>query len=146
MTVPDPVAGYKFWLYLSQDGGATFTKVCGLNSTDLNFSRPVIEAPARDCAEDGDDAPVMVRAPGVRSWSITGAGRYKASAYQAIYEALNDDSPAHWKVVDKDSGSSWVGLWVGTDLGISAPADGQTFADVSLSLVSSKTIVYTPGV
>lgn len=147
MSVPTLTPGHKFWLYLgSTDATPVYAKVCGLTAVSIEGTRSVLEAEVRDCAEAADDTPQMIREPSTKSWGVTGAVKYNRAGYELLDAAIMQATgPRYWRIVSKKNNERWDGQFVGSALGIDAPAEGATYATASITLSNSGDITFTPG-
>lgn len=154
MTYPISVPGHKFKLSYydgsNSPGSAVFA--CGITAQSFNLTASPIEAPSRDCVSP-TAGPEMSRAPGVPSAEISGSGQYVAALYGVLYETMKNRKTKRW-LIERMQGEppaetvaeSWDGEFVITALSMEAPADGQNFATISISLVSNFLPVHTPPV
>lgn len=154
MSHPDYVPGHKFKLsvYASTDSPGAATFVCGITSQSVNLSAAAIEAPSRDCSNPTAGV-LMRRAPGVESMEISGSGQYVKTAYATLIGYFRSGKAENWMIERMQTiagvetvQETWAGAFVMTALNIDAPADGQNFATLSITLASDGVITFTPAV
>jgi predicted secreted protein len=146
MTQPQTLAGYEYKLEYGGLGSSTpvWTKICAIESTELTRQRGVIERAIRDCDEDYA-APTMKRKPGMKMTDISGSGLYATEHVNMLEEAYNADESCWWRITAKD-GAVWTGKFVMPTNTTSWNADGQAYAEISISLQSDGSVTFTPVV
>lgn len=142
MPQPSTRAGYQVALFLGSDAAVpVYSFVCGITTTELNLERGVIERAMRDCATPFA-APTMKRTPGMKTGTISGSGLAAMEYINDLHAAYAASASRYWRVV-VENGPSWTGKFVVASLGVSANADGQADAEISISLQSDGELTYT---
>lgn len=154
MAHPTYIPGYKFKLstYAATDSPGVKAFICGLDQYAINFNAPPITAPSRDCA-DPTARVLMQAAPGVETITINGSGRYVVAHYASLMTAFR--LRTHTNIVIErmedvagveTAQESWTGAFVFSDLNLDIPADGSSFANISITAQSHGLITFTPDV
>lgn len=145
MAEPQTLGGYEYKLeYGGTAATPSYVKICAIEATEITLERSAIERAIRDCATDFA-APTMKRKPGMKTASISGSGLYATEHVNTLMTAHADNDPAWWRITSSD-GAVWAGKFVMPSLAISFNADGQAFAEITISLQSSGAITFTPVV
>lgn len=144
MALPSGVAGYEVALYLGTDTPTpTYVFLGGIDTTEINGERGVIERAIRDLSTP-TGAPTMVRRPGLKMSSISGSGMYVAAFAADIEAAFNAGTSRWWRVVAQGVGA-WTGKFVMPSRNISGPANGNDYAEISISLQSDGDTTFVPA-
>lgn len=144
MAHPTTRAGYQVALYLGSDATVpVYSFVCGIDATELNLERGVIERAIRDCATPFA-APTMKRTPGMKMAAVSGSGLVATEFINDLEDCLSGATSRYWRISVED-GPSWTGKFVLSSMTITGNADGQAYAEISLSLQSDGETTYTPA-
>lgn len=146
MALPTTKSGHEVALYIETATPGTYAYVCGIETTELNLEASVIERAIRDCATP-HAAPTMVRLPGMKTGSVSGSGLLAIEFEDDLWGAYNGAVAKNFRVCvgpPLTTGSLiYQGAFVVTALNITANADGNSYAEVSISLQSSGAITRT---
>lgn len=142
MANPTLYAGYKVGIYLGPlTSPTTPVFVCGIETTDFTLERGVLEATVRDCSSPLA-APTVTRLPGNKTASLSGSGKIADDSEDELWDWYNG-AVARSVEIKISGGPKYAGSFVLTQLQITAAADGNGFADISLTAVSSGEITRT---
>jgi predicted secreted protein len=142
MAQPSTRAGYQVALYLGSDAASpVYAFVCGLDNVEINNERGVIERAIRDCSTPFA-APSMKRTPGLKMASISGSGLLATEYINDLNTAFAAGASRYWRV-SVENGPAWTGKFVMSALNITGQADGQAYAEISISLQSDGDTTYT---
>ncbi len=142
MAQPSTRAGYQVALYLGSDvASPIYTFVCGLDNVEINNERGVIERAIKDCAT-AFAAPTMKRTPGLKMASISGSGLLATEYINDLNTAFAAGAARFWRVA-VENGPAWTGKFVMSALNITANADGNSYAEISIALQSDGDTIYT---